>query len=82
MLCNPVFPGQLEKPDIEKMRISVASTVSKSTVVYRLYILVVMCLRRVVVVWNYVSDSALGDVLHVSKMNIILMAHTLVFVSL
>lgn len=82
MLCNPVFPGQLEKPDIEKMRISVASTVSKSTVVYRLYILVVMCLRRVVVVWNDVSDSALGDVLHVSKMNIILMAHTLVFVSL
>lgn len=82
MLCNPVFPGQLEKPDIEKMRISVASTVSKGTVIYRLYTLVVMCLRRVVVVWNDVSDSALGDVLHVSKMNVILMAHTLVFVSL
>lgn len=82
MLCNPVFPGQLEKPDIEKMRISVASTVSKSTVIYLLYTMVVMCLRRVVVVWNDVSDSALGDVLHVSKMNVILMAHTLVFVSL
>lgn len=82
MLCNLVFAGQLEKPDVEKMRISVASTVSKGTVIYRLYTLVVMCLRLVVVMWNDVSDSALGDILHVSKMNIILMAHTLVFVSL
>lgn len=64
------------------MRISVAPAVSKGTVIYLLYTLVVMCLRRVVVVCNGVSDSTLDDVLHVSKMNIILMAHSLVFVSL
>lgn len=60
----------------------VASARSKGIVIYLLYTMVVMCLRRVIVVWNDVSDSALGDVLHVSKMNIILMAHTFVFVSL